>query len=40
LNRDFRRIDPTKARIILIKGSPQVLSHLPPDLTASAQRQL
>ena len=40
LNRDFRRIDPTKARIILIEGSPLVLSHLPPDLSASAQRQL
>ena len=40
LNRDFRRIDPTQARIILIEGSPTVLSHLPPDLSASAQRQL
>ncbi|MEI9863463.1 MAG: FAD-dependent oxidoreductase [Limisphaerales bacterium] len=40
LNRDFRRIDPTQARIILIEGSPRVLSHLPPDLSASAQRQL
>jgi NADH dehydrogenase len=40
LNRDFRRIDPTKAHIILIEGSPKVLSHLPPDLSASAQRQL
>lgn len=40
LNRDFRRIDPTKARIILIEGSPTVLSHLPPDLSGSAQRQL
>ncbi|MBE0543022.1 MAG: NAD(P)/FAD-dependent oxidoreductase [Verrucomicrobia bacterium] len=40
LNRDFRRIDPTRARIILIEGSPTVLSHLPPDLSASAQRQL
>lgn len=40
LNKDFRHIDPTKARIILIEGSPQVLSHLPPDLSASAQRQL
>lgn len=40
LNRDFRRIDPTKARIILIEGSPLVLSHLPEDLSASAQRQL
>ncbi len=40
LNRDFRHIDPTQARIILIEGSSTVLSHLPPDLSASAQRQL
>ena len=40
LTRDFRRIDPTQARIILIEGGPRVLSHLPPDLSASAQRQL
>ena len=40
LNRDFRRIDPTKARILLIEGSPLILSHLPQDLSASAQRQL
>lgn len=40
LNRDFRRIDPTQARIILIEGSPNVLSFFPPDLSASARRQL
>ena len=40
LKRDFRRIDPTKARIILIEASPLILSHLPADLSASAQRQL
>jgi NADH dehydrogenase len=40
LNRDFRRIDPTQARIILIEGSPNVLSSFPPDLSASARRQL
>lgn len=40
LKRDFRRIDPTKARIILIEGWPVILSHLPADLSASAQRQL
>jgi NADH dehydrogenase len=40
LKRDFRRIDPTQARIILIEGAPRVLLHLPPDLSASAQRQL
>jgi NADH:ubiquinone reductase (H+-translocating) len=40
LRRDFRRIDPSKARIILIEASPVVLSHLPPDLAESATRQL
>jgi NADH:ubiquinone reductase (H+-translocating) len=40
LSHDFRRIDPTQARIILIEGAPRVLSHLPPELSASAQRQL
>ena len=40
LSHDFRRIDPTQARIILIEGGPAVLSHLPPELSASAQRQL
>lgn len=40
LKRDFRRIDPTHARIILIEASPVVLSHLPPDLAANATAQL
>ncbi len=40
LTREFRHIDPAKARIILIEASPSVLSHLPPDLTESATRQL
>jgi NADH dehydrogenase len=40
LSHDFRRIDPTQARIVLIEGGPRILSHLPPDLSASAQRQL
>src|SRR5438093_4013417 len=40
LKRDFRRIDPTLARIILIEAAPVVLSHLPPDLSESASRQL
>ena len=34
LKRDFRRIDPAQARIILIEAAPSVLSHLPPDLAA------
>jgi hypothetical protein len=40
LRRDFRRIDPGRARIILIEASPIILSHLPRDLAESAQRQL
>jgi NADH dehydrogenase len=40
LPRDFRRIDPSKARIVLIEAGPRILSHLPPDLSVSATRQL
>lgn len=40
LKRDFRRIDPEKARVILIEGGPRLLAHLPPELSASAQHQL
>jgi NADH dehydrogenase len=40
LKRDFRRIDPTQAQIILIEAAPTVLSHLPEDLRQSAARQL
>jgi NADH dehydrogenase len=40
LKRDFRRIDPTQARILLIEGSPFVLSNFPPKLSESARRQL
>jgi NADH dehydrogenase len=40
LKRDFRRIDPTQARIILLEAAPVVLGHLPPDLAQSARRQL
>src|SRR5688572_7555061 len=40
LKRNFRRIDPANARIILIEASPFVLSHLPQDLAESATRQL
>jgi NADH dehydrogenase len=40
LRRDFRRIDPSQAKIILIEGAPNVLSFLPPDLAQSATRQL
>ncbi|HWG49228.1 MAG TPA: NAD(P)/FAD-dependent oxidoreductase [Candidatus Acidoferrales bacterium] len=40
IERDFRNIDPTKARIILLEGGPRVLPAYPPDLSASAEKQL
>jgi NADH dehydrogenase len=40
LKRDFRHIDPGKARVILIEASPAVLSHMPPDLATNATEQL
>lgn len=40
LRRDFDHIDPTKVRVILLEGSPRVLAAFPPELSASAQRQL
>lgn len=40
LHEEFRHIDPQKTRVILIEGSNVILNHLPPELAASAQRQL
>ena len=40
LKRDFRRIDPTQAKIILIEAAPRVLSNYPCELSQSAKRQL
>ncbi len=40
LRKDFRRIDPAQARVILIEGTDRLLSHLPPDLSEKARRQL
>jgi NADH dehydrogenase len=40
MEHDFRAIDPSKARIILLEGGPRVLAAYPEDLSASAQRQL
>ena len=40
LQRDFDQIDPARARVILIEGGPRVLAAFPPELSASAQRQL
>ncbi len=40
LARDFRRIDPAQARVILVEGSPHVLPAYVPELSTSARRQL
>ncbi len=40
LFRDFKNIDSRRARIIVIEASSVVLSHLPPELALSGQRQL
>jgi NADH dehydrogenase len=40
LARDFRHIDPSSARVVLIEGEPQVLGAYPEDLRVSAMKQL
>jgi NADH:ubiquinone reductase (H+-translocating) len=40
LAKDFRNIDPSKARVILIEGEPRLLASFPEDLSASAMKQL
>lgn len=40
LKQDFRRIDPSHARVILVEASPVVLSHLPLELATSGTEQL
>ena len=37
LKNDFRRINPTEARIILMEGGTRVLSTYPPDLSEKAE---
>ena len=37
---DFRHIDPTSARVVLVEAGPRVLAAYPPDLSESARRQL
>jgi NADH dehydrogenase len=38
LRHDFRKIDPQKARIILMEGAPRVLTPFPEDLSAKAEK--
>jgi NADH dehydrogenase len=40
LRRDFEHIDPTRAHVILVEAGSRVLAAFPPELSASAQRQL
>ena len=40
LRRDFRHIDPSQARVILVEGEPRVLATFPEDLRIKALKQL
>ena len=40
LKRDFRRIDPRQARVILVEGGPRILPQFSACLSAKAQKQL
>jgi NADH dehydrogenase len=40
LAKDFRHIDPSQARVILVEGEPRVLAAFPEDLQISAMKQL
>jgi NADH dehydrogenase len=40
LSRDFRRINPAQARVILLEGSDRVLQSYRPELSAKARQQL
>jgi NADH dehydrogenase len=40
MRHDFRHIDPSKARVLLLEGSPRVLAAYPEDLSAKAEAAL
>jgi NADH dehydrogenase len=40
LQKDFKRIDPSQARVVMIEAGPRVLPQFSPELSASAERQL
>src|SRR6266487_1911561 len=40
LAKDFRHIDPSQARVILIEGEPRLLAAFPEDLSVKAMKQL
>lgn len=40
MRHDFKHIDPSKARVLLVEGSPRLLSAYPPDLSTKAEAAL
>ena len=40
MKKDFRHIDPSKAQVLILEGSPKILAAYPDDLQASARQQL
>jgi NADH dehydrogenase len=40
IRQDFRHIDPAMAQVLILEGSPVILGAYPPDLQASAVKQL
>ena len=40
MKKDFRHIDPAKAQVLILEGSPNILGAYPGDLQQSARRQL
>jgi NADH dehydrogenase len=40
MRHDFRHIDPAKARVLLLEGSPRILAAYPDDLSAKAEASL
>ena len=40
LARDFRHIDPTLAKVLLVEGSPRILTAFDPELSEKAEKQL
>jgi NADH dehydrogenase len=40
MRHDFRHIDPTRSRVLLLDGGPRVLAAYPADLSAKAEKEL
>src|SRR5690606_17134370 len=40
LARDFRRIDPTQVKVLLVEGRDRVLNTYPPKLSEAARKSL